>query len=294
MGDARVSTLLTWATLAAAIRLALPVAIAALGALLSERAGVLNLGVEGTMLVGALVAYLVAAGSNPWFGLVAGTGAGAVCGLVLTACVIGVRSNQIVTGLAFTLLASSATTFAFQQRYDIGANPPRLETIPIPPLVAMTLVVYATVWFVVERTSTGLALTSIGERPEAADALGYRVDRVRSVALVAGNALTGLGGAVLVCGPLGLFIQNVTAGRGWVALALVVFARWRPSVCLVGALLFAICDAAQLRLQGAATAVPYELFLALPYLVTLIAMVVRSRDSRTPSALGIPFVRGDV
>lgn len=285
-------TLLTWATVAAAIRLALPVALAALGALVSERAGVLNLGVEGTMLVGALVAYFVAADTDPWLGLLAGLLAGAGCGVVLAACVIGVRANQIVTGLAFTLFASAATTFAFQQRYDIGANPPRLDTIPIPPLVVVTLAVYAVAWFVVERTSTGLALTSIGEMPEAADALGYRVDRTRTVALVAGNSLIGLGGAVLVCGPLGLFIQNVTAGRGWVALALVVFARWRPSVCLAGAFLFAICDAAQLRLQGTATAIPYELFLALPYLVTLVAMVVRARDSRTPSALGTPFVRG--
>lgn len=286
------TTLLTWATVAAAIRLTLPVALSALGALVSERAGVLNLGVEGTMLVGALVAYFVAAETNSWLGLAAGFVAGAGCGVVLAACVIGMRANQIVTGLAFTLLASAATTFAFQQRYDIGANPPRLDTIAIPPLVVVTLVAYAAVWFVIERTSTGLALTAIGEVPEAADALGYRVDRTRSHALIAGNALVGLGGAVLVCGPLGLFIQNVTAGRGWVALALVVFARWRPAVCLVGAFTFAICDAAQLRLQGTNTSIPYELFLALPYLVTLVAMVVRARDSRTPSALGTPFVRG--
>lgn len=285
-------SLLTVATLAAAIRLALPVGLAALGALVSERAGVLNLGVEGTMLVGALTAYLVASDAGSWAGLAAGAAAGAVCGTVLAACVVGLRSNQIVTGLAFTLLAAAGTTFVFQHSYDLGAQPPRLDTIAIPPLVVVTLAAFAAAWFVLERTSTGLALTAVGEMPEAADALGYRVDLTRTVALAAGNALIGFGGAVLVCGPLGLFIQNVTAGRGWVALALVVFARWRPLVCLAGAFLFAVCDAAQLRLQGTATAIPYELFLALPYLVTLLAMVVRARDSRTPSALGTPFVRG--
>jgi len=156
----------------------------------------------------------------------------------------------------------------------------------------VVLALFAVVWFVLERTSWGLTLTAAGEAPDAVDALGYHVDWVRAVAVVGGNALVGLGGAVLVCGPLGLFIQNVTAGRGWVALALVVFARWRPSACLVGAALFGLCDALQLRLQGTDTSIPYEVFLALPYVVTLLAMVVRVRDSRTPAALGTPFVRG--
>jgi simple sugar transport system permease protein len=281
------------ATLTAGIRLALPVALAALGALCAERSGVLNLGVEGSMLGGALAAYLVAdATGSPWLGLLAGTTAGALAGVVLAAGVIVLRANQIVTGLAFTLLAAALTTFIFQQSYDIGARPPRIERISIWVLAALVLAVFAAIWFLLERTSWGLALTSAGEAPEAVDALGYAVNGIRAVAVIGGNALVGLGGAVLVCGPLGLFIQNVTAGRGWIALALVVFARWRPSVCLVGAALFGLCDAVQLRLQGTDTAIPYEVFLALPYVVTLLAMVVRARDSRTPSALGTPFVRG--
>lgn len=281
------------ATLTAGLRLALPVALAALGALTAERSGVLNLGVEGTMLSGALAAYLVAEGTGyTWLGLLAGVGAGLLCGVVLAVGILVLRSNQIVTGLAFTLLATSLTTFIFQQSYDIGASPPRIQRISIWLLALVVLAVFAAAWFVLERTSWGLALTSAGEAPHAVDALGYGVNRIRAVAVVTGNALVGLGGAVLVCGPLGLFIQNVTAGRGWVALALVVFARWRPSVCLAGAALFGLCDAVQLRLQGTSTAIPYEVFLALPYVVTLLAMVVRARDSRTPSALGTPFVRG--
>ncbi len=127
---------------------------------------------------------------------------------------------------------------------------------------------------------------------EAADALGYGVERTRTVAVTVSGALAGLGGAMLVCGPLGLFIENVTAGRGWVALAIVVFAGWRPAPVAVGAFLFGLSDAVQLRLQGTDTAIPYEVFIALPYVVTLIALVVRARASHTPAALGVPFARG--
>jgi simple sugar transport system permease protein len=159
-------------------------------------------------------------------------------------------------------------------------------------LVAITVVVFAVVAYVLARTTTGLALTAIGEAPEAADALGYDVERTRTIAVGISGALAGLGGAMLVCGPLGLFIENVTAGRGWVALAIVVFAGWRPAPVAVGAFLFGLSDAVQLRLQGADTAIPYEAFIALPYIVTLVALVVRARASHTPSALGVPFVRG--
>lgn len=287
------TTLLTMATLAAGLRLALPVMLAALGALVSERTGVLNLGVEGLMLSGGLAGYLMTrASGSPWLGLLAGLAVGAAAGALIAFLVVTVRANQVVTGLAFTLLAVSATTYLYQQSYAIGQQPPRIERIGMPPLVVLALVVLGAVWLFTNRTTIGLAFSAAGESPEAVDALGYRVDRIRAAATVAGSSLAGLGGAVLVCGPLGLFIQNVTAGRGWVALALVVFARWRPLPCVAGALLFGLCDAAQLRLQGTATALPYEVFLALPYVVTLVALVVRARDSRTPSALGVPFVRG--
>jgi len=288
-----VDTLLTFATLAAAIRLAVPVAMAALGEVITEKAGVLNLGLEGTMLCGALAGYLATRSSgSPWLGLAAGLAVGAGCGALLAVLMVAVRANQIVTGLAFTLLASSATTYVYERSYTLGQSPPRIERLGMPPLVALVIAILAAVWFLLNRTTAGLVITATGEAPEAADALGYRVARIRTAATVAGSALGGLAGAMLVCGPLGLFIQNVTAGRGWVALALVVFARWRPELCVLGALLFGVCDAAQLRLQGTATAVPYEVFLALPYLVTLAALMLRARDSRTPQALAVPYVRG--
>ena len=283
----------TVATLTAAFRLAIPVAVAALGALVSERAGVLNLGLEGMMLAGAFGGYSAAeASGSPWVGLAAGSVVGLAFGLLLALFVVIGRSNQIVAGISFTLLAGFATTLLFQQQYSVGQIPPRVNRIGLPALVVVTVVLFVGVAFLLSRTVAGLSLTSIGESPEAADALGYDVIRTRVVATGASGALAGLGGAMLVCGPLGLFIENVTAGRGWVALALVVFAGWRPAPALVGAFLFGLSDAVQLRLQGTDTAIPYEAFVALPYVVTLVALVVRARASHTPAALGTPFVRG--
>jgi len=283
----------TIATLTAALRLSIPVAVAALGALISERAGVLNLGLEGMMLSGAFAGYSTAEiTGSPWLGLLGGLAAGGAIGLLLALFVVAGRANQIVTGISFTLLAGFATALLFQQQYSIGQIPPRIERLGLPALVLVTAAVVGLVAWTLRRTTAGLALTAIGEAPEAVDALGYDVARTRTIATGASGALAGLGGAMLVCGPLGLFIENVTAGRGWVALALVVFAGWRPFPVIVGAFLFGLSDAVQLRLQGTETAIPYEVFIAMPYVITLVALVVRARASRTPAALGIPFVRG--
>lgn len=285
--------LFQFSTVEAAIRLAIPVALVALAALVTERSGVLNLGLEGMMLSGALGGYAAAEiTGSPWLGLLAGIAVGAGCGVIIAALVVGVRANQVVTGIAFTLLASSATTYIFQLNYSIGRAAPRINRIGMWWLVGVVIICAVLVWFLFRRTTLGLAIASAGEAPVAVDALGYRVDGLRWTATIMGGGLAGLGGAALVCGPLGLFIENVTGGRGWVALAIVVFAGWRPLPTLGGALLFGLCDAAQLRLQGTTTTVPYEVFLALPYLVTLVALVLRARMSRTPAALGTPYLRG--
>lgn len=285
--------LLKIATLEAAIRLAIPVALAALGALISERTGVLNLGLEGMMLSGAFAGYMAnEVSGSPWVGLLAGIVVGCGFGALLALAVVTIRANQVVTGIAFTLLASSGTTYLFQLKYSIGQKPPRVDRLGMPPLVGITLVCVGALWFLFQRTTIGLAMAATGESPEAADALGYRVVRLRWIATTIGGGLAGLGGASLTCGPLGLFIRDVTAGRGWVALALVVFAGWRPGMAVAGAFLFGLCDASQLRLQGTQTDIPYEVFLALPYVVTLAALVLRARASRTPGSLAVPFVRG--
>ena len=281
------------ATIEAAIRLGLPVALAALGAIISERSGVLNLGLEGMMLSGALGGYMAnEATGSPWLGLLVGLLVGAFAGAILAGLVVSMRTNQVVTGIAFTLVAAAVTTYLFQLRWSIGDVPPRVQRLGMTPLIIVTLVCLVSVWFLFHRTTIGLAIAAVGESPASADALGYPVVKLRWMATMAGGALAGLGGSVLVNGPLGLFIEGVTAGRGWVALALVVFAGWKPFPAVAGAFLFGLCDAAQLRLQGTATEVPYEVFLALPYVVTLIALVLRARVSRTPSALGVPYVRG--
>lgn len=284
-------TLFTIETVWSALRLSIPVAIAALGAIISERSGVLNLGLEGMMLAGAFGGFVVADSTgSPWIGLLAGPVVGALCGAFFALLVVSIRANQIVTGLAFTLLVTSATTYLFDRNYTIGTA--RVDRLPQGVLIALLLVLLAGTWYFLNRTTGGLALSAVGESPVAADALGYRVTRIRWQATMVGGAYAGLAGSALVCGPLGLFVRNVTNGRGWVALALVVFARWRPIPCVIGALLFGLCDAAQFRLQNTASSVPYEVFLALPYAVTLFALVIRARVSRPPSSLGEPFVRG--
>lgn len=285
-------TVLTFATLTAALRLAVPVALTALGGLISERAGVLNLGLEGMMISGALAGYLATNETgSPWVGLAAGLGAGAAVGFVLALVVVWAQANQMVAGLGMTLLCTAATTYLFRTIFGIGTVPPRIERLEMPVLAVLGVAVFALAWFVLTHTTVGLALSAAGDSPVAVDALGYGVTSLRTWATVVGSSVAGLGGAVLVCGPLGLFLENVTHGRGWVALALVVFARWRPWAAMGGALLFGLFDAVQLRLQGQATAVPYELFLALPYLLTLAALVVRGRTSSAPLALGEPFRR---
>lgn len=280
------------ALLAATLRLAIPVGVAALGEVVTERSGVLNLGIEGTMLLGAFAGYTAAtATGSPWMGLGAGIVVGVLAGVVLSALMVWVGTNQIITGLAFAILASAGTTFLFELSYTVGTSPPRVNALDLPELTVVLLLALLAVWFLLERTRSGMALTAVGEDPVSADALGIRVRRTRTLATVAGNALVGLAGALLVCGPLGIFVQDVTAGRGWIALALVVFARWRPLPVVAGALLFGLCDAIRLRLQATTTDIPYELFLALPYVVTLVALLFGARSSRTPSALAVPWVR---
>lgn len=278
--------------LAATVRLATPVAVAALGEVINERAGVLNLGVEGTMLSGAYAGYVVALGTgSPWMGILAGLVVGVLVGMLLGLLMVVVQANQIITGLAFAILASAGTTYLFELSYTVGDSPPRVNSVGLWELAIVSLVCMGLVWLLFARTSAGMRITAVGEDPISADALGISVTKTRFWTTVAGNGLVGISGALLVCGPLGIFVQDVTAGRGWIALALVVFARWKPLPVVLGSLLFGFLDALQLRLQTVSEQIPYEIFLALPYLVTLVALVLGGRSSLTPSALGVPFRR---
>ncbi len=304
---------------AAGLRLAMPTALAAVGECFCERAGVLNLGLEGMMLAGAFASFVGAdyAGSAA-VGVAAGIGVGVLLGAVMAFLSVHLKTEQVINGIAIVIFAQGLTAFAYEKIYgQSGASPqitpladvriPGIASIPWlgPVLFEQNVLLYVSlaltfgVWLLLYRTRFGLSVRAVGEAPAAADAAAVSVDRVRWLALLVCGGMAGLGGAVLVVGQLSLFNVGITAGRGWVAIALVIFGRWNPLLVLGGALLFGFTDALQLRIQassgGINAGVPYEFFQALPYLITLAVMVaatVWSRRNAQPSALGVPFTKG--
>ncbi len=312
VAQAELVTVAFWtAVLASGVRLSISVGTAAIGEMITERSGVLNLGLEGVMIIGAFASFAAAFGSGSvWVGLVAGMLAGAVVGLVFAMLVVIIQVDQVVAGLAVTLFGLTFTSFLNTEIYGDSAIPPRVptpSTLDIPlledlPVVGEALFQQNRVVYVVAgvillvalylRSSYAtIVLDAAGEAPEAADAAGHSVSLIRIVATTIGAALAGLGGSVLVVGQLGFFNSNVTAGRGWVALALVIFGRWKPGLIVLGAILFGTLDALQFRFQALDSLIPFEFFIALPFVVTLIALSVGSRGVHSPSALGKPFRR---
>jgi simple sugar transport system permease protein len=298
------------------IRFAVPIALAGIGETLCERAGVLNLGLEGMMLSGALGGFMAAFYSgNMWVGLLVGILAGVLLGSVMAFLSVTLKSDQVINGIAIVLFAQGFTSFVYGRAFSTRSSPPQIRAphpLHIPglssiPLVGQilfrhTLLVYvavglvAVVWWVLFRTRLGLTIRAVGEDPAAADAAAINVARFRWGAVVACGALAGFGGAVLVIDQLQQFQPNITSGEGWIAIALVIFGRWNPVWVALGGLLFGLTEALQLSIQAAQgglnAGVPYELFAALPYLVTIAAIVVsgkQGRRSAKPSALGIPF-----
>jgi ABC-type uncharacterized transport system permease subunit len=294
--------------LAATIRTATPLALAALGELLVERAGLINIGLEGAILAGAFGALVGATAGG-----VAGGYAGAVVGGLLVAalfavCVIALKADQIITGTALTLLSVGATGTLYRALYGSsgaaltlptsGSWPiPGLSSLPIigPALFAQPAVTYlgyllapALAWWFA-RTQAGLALRAIGERPAAAEAAGISIDRMRTLAVLAGGALGGLAGGTLVLAQAGTFAENMSAGRGFIAIAIVVLGRWRPIGVALGALLFGAASALQFAFQAMGWSAPYQLFLVIPYLLTLAALAGAVGRARAPAALGAPL-----
>ena len=294
--------------LAATIRTATPLALAALGELLVERAGLINIGLEGAILAGAFGALVGATAGG-----VAGGYAGAVVGGLIVAalfalCVVGLKADQIITGTALTLLSVGATGTLYRALYgSSGAaltlptsgawSIPGLSSLPVigPALFAQPAVTYvayllapALAWWLA-RTHAGLALRAIGERPAAAEAAGISVDRMRTLAVLAGGALGGLAGGTLVLAQAGTFAENMSAGRGFIAIAIVVLGRWRPFGVAWGALLFGAASALQFAFQAMGWSAPYQLFLVIPYLLTLAALAGAVGRARAPAALGKPL-----
>lgn len=288
--------------LAATLRVATPLLFAALGETLVERAGVLNLGIEGTMFLGAMTGFVAAYFSHSlWFGVVAACGAGALAGLLMALLAVYLGVNQHVSGIGITLLTTGLALYLFRIIFGEQQVPPKIEPFPqwhftgtlgpVAPLFEqytltyLALLLVPVLWWVLNRTYFGLRVRAVGENPEAADVAGVNVFRIRLLALAIGGALMGLGGAFLSLAQLGAFTFGIISGRGWVAIALVIFGNWSPVKVLWGALIFGGFQALQLRLQAAGFQLPYQALLALPYLVTIAALALAGRNVSAPSAL---------
>ncbi len=297
--------------LAAAVRMATPLLFAGLGEWLSERSGVVNLGIEGIMALGALVAFLGAYFTGSlWLGTALALAAGIALGLVQAALAVSLGVSQHVAGLGLTIFASGLALYVHRLVLGTPATPPHvtpfapvhlraLSEIPFAgpilfgqyALTYLALLLLAVLSFLVYRTRWGLSLRAAGENPAAADAAGINVYRARYAAVALGGGLMGLGGAFLSIAQFNMFLPGMVAGRGWVALALVVFGKWKPGGILLGALFFGALDAAQLRLQGAGLKLPYQYLLLLPYLLTIVLLAFSSRGAGGPGALLRPYRR---
>jgi general nucleoside transport system permease protein len=290
---------------AAAVRVATPLLLAATGETIAERSGVINLGIEGTMLAGALAAALGAAAWGPWGGLGCAVLAGVLVAAVFAMLAIGVRANQIITGTAITLAAVGLTGTIYRQAFGaggVGLTIPTFSTVAIPALSRIpvlgpalfdqpvpTYLAFAAlplVWWVLFRTRLGLALRATGEAAAMARAAGVRTRLIRTGATIVGGGFAGLGGATLVLAQVGTFAERMTAGRGFLAIAIVVLGRWHPIGVALAALLFGVATALQFLFQAAGVQAPYQLFLMLPYLLTLLALAGAVGRVRAPGDLG--------
>ncbi|MFZ7124901.1 MAG: ABC transporter permease [Desulfobacterales bacterium] len=290
--------------MAAAIQSGTPILFATLGEILTERSGILNLGVEGMMIVGALAGFMTAkATGNPWLGFAASGAAGLMISAFHGTVCIGFLGNQVVSGLALTLFGTGlanyfGTPLIGQTAPGFGpAILPVLGQIPIlgptlfrqDPLVYVSLLLAPLLWILLQRTRWGLELRAAGEHPDAALAAGVPVGLYRWAGVLSGGFLVGLGGGYLSLAYTHLWTNGLSAGRGWIAVALVIFAFWRPGRAILGAYFFGGVMAFQLRLQASGTHLPSSLLLMLPYGLTILVLVFSSwwgRGSNAPEALG--------
>lgn len=291
--------------LAAAVRVATPLLLAATGETVAQRSGVLNLGLEGVMLTGALAATLGAAASGPWSGAAAGVLAGMLLAGIFALVTIGARADQIITGTAITLGAIGLTGTIYRKAFGAagaGLDLPTLQPLAVPGLAELPVVgpslfaqpaptyigllAVPAVWWFLFRTRAGLALRATGESAAVARASGVRPRLVRAAATVVGGGLAGLAGATLVLAQVGTFAERMTAGRGYVAIAIVVLGRWHPVGVAVASLGFGAAMALQFLFQTLGLGVPYQLFLMLPYALALLALAGVVGRVKAPADLG--------
>jgi len=291
------SELFSIALLLSIIRTSTPLILAALGGLFSERAGIINIALEGMMLAGAFTAAAVTYGAgNPFVGLLAGMAAGAFVALIHAVACISYKADQVVTGTAINILMIGMPAFLSGAFFlSSGSTPqiPQEDLIPSwSPIFAFVLVPIT--WYVLYKTPFGLRLRSVGENPEAADAAGVSVARMKYAGVLLSGALAGIGGAYLSIGQSSLFTRNMTSGRGFIALAALIFGKWRPVQTLLACLLFGFTEAVSIQMQGvmklpSGDDIPVQFIHMVPYLLTIIVLAGFIGTSRPPKALGIPY-----
>ncbi len=289
-----------------------PLLFAALGELISEKAGVMNLGVEGMMLMGAVTGFAVDVYTHSqWAGILAAMLAGGIVAVIHAFLTISLRANQVVSGLALTIFGTGLSAYLGKPLIGLPA-PATFKTVPIPGLseipwigpilfshdllVYLSFVLVAVIWFVLYKTKTGLILRAVGENPGAVDAAGINVFKVRYIAVILGGMMAGAAGAYLSLAYAPSWLENMTAGKGWIAISLVIFAMWNPLRALLGAYLFGIIDALGFQMQSFGVTVPSYFLKMLPYLFTFFVLIVMTRETKnrrvaTPDALGNPYSR---
>ena len=293
------------------IRLATPILLPALGQLYTQRSGILNLGVEGTMLMGAICAFTVACATGSlWLGLFAGILSGMLYSLIMAWLSVTMMANQVVAGIGMNILASGLAAYIYRVVFGIRSLPakitsfqaislPGLSSIPVigPIFFQHNILVYFAfllvpiTWFILEKTPFGLNIKAVGEHPRAADSKGVSVEKTRYAAVLIGGAYAGAGGAFMTIAYLNTFTESVIGGFGYIAVSVVIFARFMPGRSMIGALLFGLAQALQLRLQAQGIGIPSQILLMLPYIMTIIALIVASKKAEFPSAYTLPYSR---
>jgi len=299
--------------LVATLRMTTPILFAAVGETITERSGVLNLGMEGIMLMGAIAGFIATfTTGNPWMGVLAAMLVGGLIGLIHAILSISLGVNQVVSGVSLTIFGMGMSTYIYRAYFGALPVPPSIEpfkvlTVPVlsgipfigPFLFQAYLLTYISLFLVVFfqfflfKTRWGLRIRAVGENPEASDTAGIKVLLLRYVCVILGSMLAGIGGAFLPLAIVKFFMPMMTAGRGWIAVAVVIFGRWIPVRVLGGALLYGFVDALQLRLQAVGIGIPYQFFLMAPYLVVVLALTVVGRKMKPPKGLAIPYKRGE-
>ena len=291
------------------IRLATPYLFAALGEMFAQRSGVVNLGVEGIMLMGAFSGYYaVLQTGNPWLGLLVALGVGALLGLLMAVISVTMQAEQGISGIGLSLFGLGLSSFLMKVLVGTPTGITGFQRLAIPglsdiPIVGelffnYTILTYAAfllvpiTWYVLTRTTLGLKIRAVGQNPEAADSLGVRVNAVRYTTVILGGALAGIAGASLSISILNIFQENMTNGMGYIAVALVYFGSWRPLGILAGALLFSLVNALQLWIQVLELPISPDFAVMLPYVLTIVVLALTARQIRQPAALTKPYERG--